>query len=271
MLPTTMVKSESEMMCCEHENTVFDASANWHICVQCGLVRENFAAGDTCYKPVQWSEMPPEKTLPTYTSRFAASDGLDLTDRQKWDTDILERVCGNFHIPMCVESDVKFKLQSREYAFKRNGRIKRDMLLMSYALYASCIKNDCPKSADTIASYFQVDLKSFHGICKEFDYIERKLLPSDLLPPIKSQLLSIDDSLHYKDFVKIANAADKICKETCNSPPVVLAVCIFLFLKYYKCSKSCITVKIMSQLCNVSMTSMAKLKHKLIHISNLFD
>ena len=265
------MKSEPTLMCCDHKNTIFDVSTNYFVCVQCGLVRDDFAAGDVCYKPTQWSEMPPGKTLPTFASRFAFSDGLDLTEKQKWDTDILERVCGNFHIPMCVEADVRFLLQSREYALKRNGRFKRDMLLMSHALYASCIKNDCPKGADTITSYFQVDLRSFHSICNEFEYVERKILPSDLFPPIKSQLLSIDDSLHYKDFAKITNTADRICKETCNSSPVVLAVCIFLFLKYYKSSKSSITVKIVSELCNVSMTSITKLKHKLLHLPNLFD
>ena len=266
------MKSEFEpaIMCCEHENTLFDEATNSHVCVQCGLVRENFAAGDLCYKPTQWSEMPSGKTLPTYTSRFAVSDGLDLKEKQKWNTDNLERVCGNFHIPTCVESDVRYLLQSSEYAFKRNNRYTRDMLLMSHALYTSCIKNDCPRSADVIASYFQVDLRSFHSICNEFEYVERKLLPSDLLPPIKSQLLLIDESLHYKDFVMITNTADRICKETCNSPPVVLAVCIFLFLKYHKSPKSHITVKIVSKLCNVSMTSMTKLKHKLVNMHDLF-
>ena len=250
---------------CQHMDTFFDEGTNDFICRACGLIRTSFSYSDTIRDPIKWSSA--DAALPTGLSIIGCP--LLLHEEHKWDIDILERVCSNFHIPFCVEQCVLELLNSNNY-IKRRGLQKRNLILLSYAFFQACIKHGCPKSMDVVAYYFQIEPKSMWNMANEFEYIERKLMPSDLLPPLKVEISSIVQTLSYKDYSKIAQVADRICKESCYSPSVILAACIVLFLKNH-CPPNVATMKSIARLCNVSCTSVSNLRNKLQHDKSLFN
>ena len=251
---------------CEHANTFFDESTNDFICKNCGLVRIDFAFSDNIRHPLKWSNA--NKVYPTYLSTYGAP--LLAESECKWNIDMLERVCGNFHISKNIEHCVMELLHSKKYVEKRGGRRNKNLVLLAHAFYEACIKHGCPKSMETVASYFQVEQKSLWNAANEFDYSERKLLPSDLLPPLKTEISSVVQSLSHRDYVKIANTADRISNESCNSPSVILAVCILLFLKN-KAPSNLMTMKSIAKICNVSCTSVSNLRNKLQRVEGLFN
>lgn len=249
---------------CKHINTFFDEMTNDFVCRQCGLVRTDYAHSDNTIEPIKWSVA--DKVYPTDLSQF----GAKLLKREyQWDIDLLERVCSNFHIATCVEQCVIELLQSNNY-IKRRGMRRRNIILLAHAFFEACIKHGCPKSRETVASYFQIEPKLLWNVANEFEYIERKLMPSDLLPPLKVEICSLVETLSHKDFIKIEQTADRICKQSCYSPSVILATCIVLFLKNYP-SANAVTMKSIAKICQVSCTSVSNLRNKLQHDVNLFN
>lgn len=251
---------------CKHQDVRFLQEDNHFVCLECGFVVSDYALMDHKIDPLKWTKITKETSLPstcmTHYSLFA-----DIDRVQNWDFDLLERVCSNFFIPACIEEEVRYKLGTKEYETKKNGRSQRCHSLMAFALYSSCIEADCVKLPEQITSWFQISLKRFWDVHKEFNYKQRKIMPGDVLKMIKSEVQLIDPQLSYKNYVDITNISNMFASNTCNSPSVVLAACLYVYLSEKRKVK--ITVSHIAKLCHVSCTSVNNLRKK-INLEHLF-
>ena len=283
---------------CTHENVNFIEEDNDFVCLLCGLVLRDFAFMDRestsilshAVEPQKWAQIASDDVLPTSLSMNATSHALGgkgeiCKKGDPWDLDILERVCGNFFIPRCVEDHVVHLLSKEEYLNKRNGRLEKDSAIIAFALYSSCLVKDCAKSADVIASWFQISEKTFWSIAKEFSYSARKVLPSDILQMRKSEIEHMCEML-YNSTIKLprpkgsmgtgtyailrymSEVSDGLSGKLTHSPSVILATVLYMYLNKYR--ERTVSVKQVSKLCGVSITSINQLK-KLLKTMDIFD
>ena len=255
LLPKLNDKSQS----CKHEEVSFLEEDNHFVCLECGFVPNDYALMDKNIPPLKWTQVGKGSSLPTFMSLYAFDD--NIAHAHDWDLDLLERVCGNFFIPTCIEQDVRYRLDTEAYKKKRNGRRERSLSLMAFALYSSCLEADCVKLPEQVTSWFQVSLKRFWDVHKEFNYCQRKILPGDILNMIKGEVSLIDPTLSYKNYTDIASISNELASSTCNSPSVVLAACLYIYLSDKRKKK--IAVRPIAKLCNVSCTSVNHLRKKL--------
>ena len=280
---------------CTHENVNFIEEDNDFVCLSCGQVLQDFAFMDRestsilshAVQPQKWVQIASDDTLPTPLSMYATSHtlggkGEKYKKGDSWDFDILERVCGNFFIPRCVEDHVVHLLSKEEYLNKRNGRLEKDSALIAFALYSSCLVKDCVKSADVIASWFQISEKTFWSIAKEFSYSARKVLPSDILQMRKAEIELMCEMLYnttmklprprgsrgtYSILRYISEVSDGLSEKLTHSPSVILASVLYMYLNLYR--ERIVSVREVAKLCGVSITSLNQLK-KLLKSMDIF-
>ena len=266
---------------CGHDDVTFLHEDNDFVCLQCGLVLRDFAFMDRASTsilghevlPQRWTQLANNATLPTDLSMYASADAIGVQacakKESQWNLDILERVCENFFIPRSVEDRVVSLLSQREYREKRNGREDRDLTLISVALYFSCLSEDCAKTPEVITSWFQVNEKSFWAMADQFSYTSRKLLPSDILTMLKSEVELLHEDLCYSKMNKIALISNRLTHKLSHSPRVILAAVLYLYLCEY-CRGKRVSVREIANACNVSITSVNQLK-KLLKSMNIFE
>lgn len=234
------------------------------MCMECGLVLTDYAFMDKEIKPEKWAQSGNNVRLPIVSSINTSCDGTQSDscgEEKEWNLDILQRVCDNFFIPRCVEDRVIHLLSTNDYVKKRNGRSDRDELLIAFALYTSCLKEDCAKTSELITSWFQIDPKGFWNVANEFGYCPRKIMPSDILKIKRAEIVLLSDDMSFKMMQYIASVSDGLTEKLTHSPSVILASVLYLFLNERKARSVC--VRKVAKICNVSITSVNQLKKSL--------
>ena len=198
----------------------------------------------------------------TYSSQYASADQLLHPSKlSKWDTGPLQRVCDGCFIPKSIEQRAIDLLHTEEFINKRNGREKKDLSLICYALYHCCLNENIGKPAKLLCSWLNIEEKDFWQTQSSFGYSRRKISPSELLSLITCDLDNMGSGLSYADLKKIGDCADKFAENSCCSPNVILAAHVFLYLKNIRKMK--ITVRSIAKMCDISCTSLTALKREL--------
>ena len=252
---------------CLHSNTVDDDRQGETICTDCGVVigpiyyHQHYFGKEEEEKSESSSSSssPPPPPPPPSPSKRRSTSPIYLTEVNKH----IRHICANAHICDAVCDYAISIVSSTVRNNNNNNHISNRKMegIAAYAIYAACVKMNCPRQMDEIGNFCNVSVKQMWDVQKVMGQVTST-------PEIKA----VDYVTRYCSLLEIEYANIKVitqlasCRKLRQKVGCIKSNCLIAVIIYLYCreKKIAIPLKKILEVCGgISSTSVFRAIRKL--------